>query len=99
MQATKLADQLVSRPQIEMIGVSENDFGAQLFERLLSQSLDARSGSNRQKKGRLYHAVWRGQPPAPRPAWISLSYFKGKAHFLSVSGENPGNGHSSQGKK
>src|SRR4029077_17766613 len=85
VQTAKLADQLMPRPQIEMIGVGKNDFGAQLFERLLPQSFDARRGANRQKEWRLNHAVRCGQPPAPGTRRIGLGYLKGKVHFASVA--------------
>src|SRR5712692_4905049 len=60
VQTTELADQLMPGPQIEMISVGENDFSAQLFERLLSEGLDARGGAHGKKEGRLNHAVRRG---------------------------------------
>jgi len=75
----------MSRAQIEMIGVGENDFGAQLFERLLPKSLNARSGADGKKKGRLNHAVRRGQPAASRAGGIGLGNFKGKVHSASVA--------------
>ena len=90
MQAAEFADQLMPGPEIQMIRVGENDFGVQLFERLLPKSLNARGGAHGKKEWRLNHAVWGGQPPAARASRIGLDYLKGKTHRSSVSGGDDG---------
>jgi len=40
MQPTQLADQLVTRAQVQVIGIGENDLRVQLFEQMLRNRLD-----------------------------------------------------------
>jgi hypothetical protein len=91
MQPAEFAHSFVPRPQIQMIGIRKDDFGAQLFERLVTQTLDARLRTHRHEERRLHGAVRRVQNAASCTSWTRLCYFKRKTHPVSVSGENPGN--------
>ena len=46
VESAKLADVLVSGPQIEMVSVAENDLGAQFFEDVLGNGLHCGDGAN-----------------------------------------------------
>src|SRR6266852_5653864 len=71
-----------------MIGVSENEFGAELFQRLLRKSLDAGRRTDGQEHRRLDRAVRRRQPPKPPTTRVRYLNVKRKVHALSVSGED-----------
>src|ERR1700682_4919974 len=87
MQPAELADQLMPWPQIQMMGVGEDDFSAQFFERALRQALDRRRRAHRHEKRLPPRAVWRRQLSTTRTRRIGLGYLKRKAHRPSVSGE------------
>lgn len=82
-----------------MIGVGENDFSAQLFERFLPEGLNARGSAHGKKEWRLNHTVRGGQPSDARAGRISGDNFEGKTHLVSVSRGSPGKGHSKHRKK
>lgn len=88
MQAAKTANQFMAGPQIKVIGVGEDDFRAQLFERLLRKRFDGSLRTDREKKRRLHHPMGCGQAAAPRARRIAFQDFKPKTHPLSVSGED-----------
>src|SRR5882762_7288038 len=105
VQAAKLADEFVPRAQIKMIGVCEDDVGAELFERFLAEALDGRLSAHGHEHRRFDHAMGRRQAPTPRSRGIGLCYFKRKVHlrlntreqygqeclsYFSVSGEDEG---------
>lgn len=90
MQAAEPPNQLMARPQIKMIRVGENDFRAQLFERLLREGFDGSLRANGQKKRRLHYAVGRGQAPTARARRVGFQNFKRKRHAASVSGSDEG---------
>jgi hypothetical protein len=46
MKAAETADELVSGTQIEVIGVAEDDFRAQGFERVLRDGFDCAGGAD-----------------------------------------------------
>ena len=94
MEAAELANQLVARTQIKVIGIGENDARAQFFERVLRKSLDRGGSAHRHEDRRFDYAVRRGQLAAPRSRGrIALQYLKCKTHPSSVSGENKGQSH------
>src|ERR1700758_2601157 len=90
MQAAKTANQFMAGAQIKMIGVSENDFRAKLFERFLRKRFDGSLRADRQKKRSLHDAVRRGQAATARAGGVDLQNFERKTHPLSVSGEDEG---------
>src|SRR5262249_48870537 len=58
MQSPELADELVSGPQIEVIGIGEDGLGVELFgEVVLGESLDGRLRSHGHENGRFDVAV------------------------------------------
>src|ERR1041385_3097945 len=63
-----------------MIGVGENDFGAEFLERLLCQGLNAGRSPYRHEKSRVNHAVRRCKRAAARANRVSLLNDKGKLH-------------------
>jgi len=72
MQATEAANQFVAGTQIKMIGVGEEDFRAQLFERFLRECFDGSLRADGKKKWRFHCAVGRGEAAAPRSSGIGL---------------------------
>src|SRR6266702_4238272 len=64
MQAAKFANEFVPRAQIEMIGIRENNFRAELFERFIAQAFYGGLRAYRQEKRSLDGAVGRGQAAA-----------------------------------
>src|SRR5258708_2922803 len=81
VQAAKLADQLVAGAQIKMIGIGEDDFRAEFFERFLGQSFDGSLCANGHEEGRLDGAMRRGQAATARASRIGLRNRKGKIHL------------------
>src|SRR6266851_3561985 len=69
-----------------MIGIRENDFRAQFFQRALRQSLDGRRRPHRHEKWSLDSPMRRSQSPPSRPSRISFAYLKRKTHTASLSG-------------
>ncbi len=57
MESAEFADVLVAGPQVKMIGVAENDVGAELFEDVLRDSLNAGDGTDGHEDWRLDDAV------------------------------------------
>jgi hypothetical protein len=57
VQAAKTADELVAGAQIEVIGVAEDDFRAERFQRVLRDGLDRAGGAYRHEDRGLYGAV------------------------------------------
>src|SRR5271154_5443374 len=88
VQTAELANQLMPRPQIEMVGVRKNDASAEFFERLVAQGFYRGLRPHRHERWRFNRPMRRGQPPAPRASRIRLCYFKRKIHAPSVSGED-----------
>src|SRR5437016_2761131 len=90
VQTAEFADESVPRAQIKMIGVCEDDFGAELFEGLLRQRFDGSLCADGHEEGSLDSAV-RGEKAAAAGAGrIGLPDFKRIIHLLSVSGEDEG---------
>src|SRR6266849_398545 len=69
-----------------MIGVSENEFGAELFQRLLRKSLDAGRRTDGQEHRRLDPPVRRRKSSEPRPTRVRFPDLKRKVHAVSVAG-------------
>jgi hypothetical protein len=88
MQAAEFADQSMARAKIKMVGIGENDFGAESFERFLGESFDGGGGANGHESRRFDDAMGRGEKATPRASWIGMLDFERKTHFASVSGED-----------
>ena len=71
VQAAKVGDQLGARPQVEMVGVAQDQAGAQLVQVARGQRLDGRLRADRGKNGCLELAV-RGLEEAGtgRGVWV-----------------------------
>src|SRR5262249_34915662 len=50
VQSTELADEFMPRAQIQMVGVGEDDFRAEFFERLIAQCLDGSLRAHRHEE-------------------------------------------------
>src|SRR6516225_3776906 len=80
VQAAELANQLVAWAQIEVIGVGQDDAGAQLFERFLRQALDRRGRADGHEN-RGFDCAMRSREEATAPASrIALLKSERKSH-------------------
>ena len=68
MQAARTRDELVPRPQEQVVGVRENDLGANLGEIPVGHGLDGATGPNRHERWRPHDAVWGPQLATTRQA-------------------------------
>src|SRR5882724_11056198 len=73
VQTTQRADQLMSRTQVKMIGVPQNDVGIQFLEHILGHSFDRTNGSHRHKRWRFQRAVRGLYAAEPRCASLSFN--------------------------
>ena len=68
VQPAEPPDRLVPRPQIQMIGVAENDLGVEIVDQIpRQQALDGGLRPDRHEHRRLDVAMRRVQYPRPRP--------------------------------
>ena len=65
MQAAEAADQLMAGPDVEMVGVAEDDLGAQLLEVFRGHALDRGLGAHRHEDRGLHRAVQGAHLAAP----------------------------------
>src|SRR5260370_41295197 len=80
VQAAQIADERVSRPEIEMIGVGEKNLRAEIFEGLLRKSLDRPGRADGQEHGRVNRAVRGVQAAKTRGAGVFVKNFKDVSH-------------------
>src|ERR1700681_4530141 len=73
--------------QVEMIGICENDFRAEFFERFLRQGFDGSLRSHGHEERSLDGAVGRGQAAAAAARRVGLRYFIGKIHLRLITRE------------
>ena len=59
-------------PQIEMVGIAQDNLGAQLFQDVLRNGFDRPSGAHRHERGRLYRAVGGGDARLAGRAGLEL---------------------------
>src|SRR6266403_4315784 len=88
VQAAELAHKFVAGTQIKMIGIREDDFRAEVFERFLGERFDGGLGANGHEDRSFDGAVRGRQAATTGTGRIGLRYFKGNIHSPSVSGEN-----------
>ena len=67
-----------------MVRVSKDDARAELFERVLRQSLYGGGGADRHERGRFEGAVRRREFASARAGWVGLGNLERKAHFYIV---------------
>ena len=86
VQPAHRANQLMAGTQVKVIGVSEKNLHAELFEVLLRLALHRCRRAHRHKRRRFDHAVRRREAPEARAGRIGRENFKLKWHRRSVSG-------------
>src|SRR6266446_1063996 len=91
MQAAELAHEFMAGTQIKMIGIREDDFRAEVFERFLGERFDGGLGANGHEEWGFDGAVWRGQAATAGTGRVGFCYVKRKTHTPSLSEENPRN--------
>ena len=69
VKAPKLANELMTGPEVEVVGVAKNDLGTQFFKIFRGDCLDSRLGSNRHKYWCFDLAVQCVDNAAPGPAF------------------------------
>src|SRR5262249_39547671 len=79
VQSAQVANNLVSRPQIKMIGIAQDDLRAQLLKNVLGNGLHRTRRAARHKGRRLQGAVCSVNAAPARRAGLSLD-LEGKAH-------------------
>jgi len=85
MQSAQLPDLLDSRPQVEVIGVSQENFNAEFFENVLRDAFDRGQGSHRHEDRGFDFAVRRDQ--ATGTGWPGSSLnLKLDGHCRNCSG-------------
>ena len=88
MEAATPRDQVVARPQIEVIRVAQEDVGAELLEIPVQDALDGALRADRHEGGRRNVAV-RGRHHAAAGAAIPVGDAKGEAHWPRRTVYNP----------
>lgn len=69
VEPSHLADEVIARPQVQMIGVGQNDPDIQAFELVLRDRFHGRGGPDGHEHRGLDVAVRGGQPAQPRRAF------------------------------
>ena len=83
VQPAHPANRLDTGPEIQVVGITQYDLRAQLFENVLRHSLDRRHRSHRHEYRSFAFAMWRGHPPKARSATGSFKV-KRKRHVLGI---------------
>ena len=65
MQAAGPPNQLVTWPQIQVVGIGKDDLRVQLFQQMLGDGLDGSRGPYRHKCRSLDHPMGQGHRPPP----------------------------------
>ena len=68
-----------------MIGVGEDDAGAELLERVLRQSFYSGGCADRHECGRFECAVWRREFASAGACRVGLGNLERKAHYIIVA--------------
>ena len=86
VQAAELADQLMARTKIEMIGVREQNLDAEIFEVLLGLAFDGSGRAHGHKRRRVDYAVGRGEAAESRTGGIGSEDFEFESAALRSFG-------------
>ena len=87
MQSAHAPDGLVAGPQVEVIGVAENNFSAQRFQHVLRDGFDRAGGAHRHEDRRLDRAV-RQMHLSPPPARSGgCRYVEVETHQTILTGQ------------
>ncbi len=89
VEAAAARDQLIAGPQHQVIGIAEDDAGADLVKMLSSQRLNGALGADRHERRRLDRAVRGLRIPrrAPPSVWVSVNKKMVPTPLLSLSEE------------
>ena len=98
MEAAHAANKFVAGTQIEMIGVAENDFGAEFFEGFIAHAFYGGLRADGHEERSFDGAVRRGQAATPGTV-ICLEDFEVESHFSSLSGEDEGYANTADDKR
>ena len=72
VQAAEFADQFVARPQIQMIGIAQNDLRAEIFQRFIAQTLHCALRTARHEERSVNRSVRRRHASAARTGGVGL---------------------------
>ena len=91
VEAAHFADSVNARPQIEVVGIPEQDLHAQIVECVLGYAFDRALGSDRHEDRRLHGGVRQMHVRAASGAVVGDQFeAQGHALILSLPAENPG---------
>src|SRR5690349_7287754 len=85
MQPAKPTNSVMSGPQIEMVGIAEDDLSAERFKRVLRDGLHGPLRANRHKHRRFDGLVRQRNAPAPAPAYCFMDDFETSAHQMILA--------------
>ncbi len=80
MQPAHFADQLVTRPEVKMVGIGQQDLRPDLFECRLGDALHRRGGAHRHECRGLDHSVRGGELSQAGAGWIGAENLKFEGH-------------------
>jgi hypothetical protein len=84
VQSAHPPDRLMTRPQVEVIRIAQQDSNVEIFEQILRDSLDGSLRSHRHEHGGFHRPM--GQPHRRQPTGsMALSNLKSKRHLLIVA--------------
>ncbi len=83
VQPAQAPDRLVARPQVEMVGIAEEELNAQFFQQMLRDSLDRALGADRHEDRRLDRSV-RERQSRPAPGAARFVDLKLQGHLMIV---------------
>jgi len=89
VQPAHAADGFVAGPQVEMIGVGEDDLRAQRFQHVLRNGLDRARGAHRHEDRRFYRPVGQTKLTAPPARFGFRDDFEGRTHPTILAGRGP----------
>ena len=87
MQAAHAANGLVTGTQVEVIGVAENDLGAERFEDILRDCLDRSLGTDGHEDGRLDGLVREDETGTATAGSGFSDELEGRSHFKILAGQ------------
>ena len=85
MKSPGFLDQVVARPQEQVIRIAENDLSAHIVKFFRRQRLDRRLRADRHEHGRLEGAVRRAQNPGAGAVTFGLLFVGNDHRFSSLS--------------
>jgi len=86
MEAAHAADGIVTGAQVEVIGVAEDDFGAERFEDVLRYGFDGAGCADRHKDGRFDRGMRQNDASATAAGGGFGNEIEAEAHLRILSG-------------